>query len=113
MNNLYNTLAPVYEAMYQTFIDYEAEYQLYSTLLKKYGKTEVLEIICGTGNLVPYFKKNGFNYIGLDLSAAMRRLAKEKVVDIVVFQGDMRNYRLKRPIGETIIFSNSAIAAYN
>lgn len=107
MSNLYNRLAPVYEAMYHTFIDYEAEYQLYSTLLRKYGKTEVLEIGCGTGNLVPYFKQNGFKYIGLDLSADMIKLAKEKVVDIVVFQGNMKDYHLKRPIGGTIITSRT------
>ena len=35
MANLYTDLAEVYEAMYQTFIDYEEEYQFYADILKK------------------------------------------------------------------------------
>ena len=79
MGNLYNQLAAVYEAMYQTFIDYKAEYEFYSELLLKYKKNEVVEIGCGTGNLVPYFLENNFNYIGLDLSENMIEIAKNKI----------------------------------
>ena len=62
MSNLYQKLAAVYEAMYHSFIDYQEEYFLYGGLLKKDQKTQVLEIGCGTGNLVPYFIENGFDY---------------------------------------------------
>lgn len=37
MNNLYNSLADVYESMYQTFIDYEEEFNLYKQLLLKFN----------------------------------------------------------------------------
>ena len=81
MSQLYQELAPVYEAMYQTFINYQEEYLLYSNLLKKYGKKQVVEIGCGTGNLVPYFQKEQFDYTGLDISPAMIQKAQAKFPD--------------------------------
>lgn len=103
MSQLYQELAPVYEAMYQTFIDYQEEYLLYSDLLKKYGKKQVVEIGCGTGNLVPYFQKDGFDYTGLDISAAMIALAKEKVPIGHFLKGDMQYFQLDQPVESIII----------
>ena len=103
MSQLYQELAPVYEAMYQTFINYQEEYLLYSSLLKKYGKKQVVEIGCGTGNLVPYFQKDGFDYMGLDISAAMIALAKEKVPTGRFLKGDMQYFQLDQPVESVII----------
>ncbi|NNM17528.1 MAG: class I SAM-dependent methyltransferase, partial [Croceitalea sp.] len=64
MSNLYNRLAKVYEAMYQSFIDYEQEYQFYNKILTTYGINNVLEIGCGTGNLANYFIRNKMGYCG-------------------------------------------------
>ncbi len=103
MSNLYKELATVYEAMYQTFIDYNAEYTLYSNLLKKYQKKQVLEIGCGTGNLVPYFLADGFDYIGLDLNEAMITLASNKVPTGKFLQGDMCHFTLAYSVQSVII----------
>ena len=103
MGNLYNQLAAVYEAMYQTFIDYKAEYEFYSELLLKYKKNEVVEIGCGTGNLVPYFLENNFNYIGLDLSENMIEIAKNKIPNGDFRIGDMRHFNLNKPVESIII----------
>jgi len=103
MSNLYKELATVYEAMYQTFINYEDEYQLYSGLLEKYKKKQVLEIGCGTGNLVPYFLKNGFDYTGLDLNEEMITIAKEKVPSGQFIQGNMCHFQLENKIQSIII----------
>ncbi len=103
MSNLYKDLAPVYEAMYQTFIDYKAEYVLYSDLLKQYQKTQVLEIGCGTGNLVPHFLADGFDYIGLDLNEEMIALATQKVPAGKFLQGDMCHFTLAHPVKSVLI----------
>lgn len=103
MSNLYKELATVYEAMYHTFIDYQAEYTLYSGLLKKFQKKQVVEIGCGTGNLVPYFIANGVEYTGVDLSEEMITLAKNKVPNGQFLQGDMRDFALEKPAQSIII----------
>lgn len=103
MNQLYKELAPVYEAMYQTFIDYQAEYQLYSNLLQKYSKKQVLEIGCGTGNLAPYFQEEGLVYLGIDLSPEMIQLAKEKVPTGNFICGDVRKLQLPTPVESMIM----------
>ena len=103
MSNLYNELAPVYEAMYQTFIDYEEEYAYYSHLLKKYNKQQVLEIGCGTGNLAVLFQKNGFDYLGLDASKEMIQLGQAKAPTAKFLEGDMRKFELNKPVQSALI----------
>jgi hypothetical protein len=48
MSNLYGNLSEVYEAMYQSFINYDEEFSFYNDLLQKYNCKNVLEIGCGT-----------------------------------------------------------------
>lgn len=96
-------MATVYEAMYHSFINYEEEYQFYSKVIKRYGKTEVVEIGCGTGNLVNHFMKAGFNYIGLDMSQDMINLAKEKTPTAQFIKDDMRSFTLPKAVESTII----------
>lgn len=103
MGNLYNQLATVYEAMYHTFIDYDAEYEFYSKILTENHQSEVLEIGCGTGNLVPHFLENGFTYIGLDLSEAMIALAKQKFPKGQFLIGNMCDFELQKPVESIII----------
>jgi SAM-dependent methyltransferase len=97
MGNLYENLAGVYEAMYQTFINYDDEYKFYSTLFYKYQKQHIAEIGCGTGNLAHQFLQNGFTYTGIDLSSEMLQLAQEKNPGALFLQADMRNFTLPQP----------------
>jgi len=94
MGNLYHDLATVYEAMYQTFINYDEEYIFYSQILKKHNKSEVLEIGSGTGNLAQRFLANQFKYKGLDYSQDMIAIAKKKVPNGLFLEGDMRSFQL-------------------
>ncbi|MFK7937524.1 MAG: class I SAM-dependent methyltransferase [Saprospiraceae bacterium] len=107
MTNLYQDLASVYEAMYQTFIDYEEEYLFYANLLRKYAKQEVLEIACGTGNLANHFLQNGFDYQGLDYSPNMVEMAKKKAPVAEFLVGDMQGFTLKTPLGSILITARS------
>lgn len=103
MSNLYKELAEVYEAMYQTFINYKEEYLFYSKILERFHKKSVLEIGSGTGNLAEYFLSNGFDYMGLDKSTEMIAIAKAKVQNCQFIEGDMSNFELSRPVQSMII----------
>jgi len=112
MSTLYNELATVYEAMYKTFIDYEEEYNYYSSILKKYKKQQVLEIGCGTGNLAILFQKNGFDYLGLDASKEMIQLGKTKAPTCDFLEGDMRNFELNKQVQSAIITARTVSYLY-
>ncbi|SRR5258708_6685848 len=107
MSALYTNLSEVYEAMYQTFINYEDEFNFYSALLKKYNCQSVLEIGCGTGNLAHRFKTNQFDYTGLDLSADMLDIAKRNNPSTNFEKGDMRSFDLPKPVQSCIITGRS------
>lgn len=103
MNNLYGNLSEVYEAMYQTFINYEEEYKFYSEKLLKYGCRSLIEIGCGTGHLADSFTRAGFEYYGLDLSDDMLSLAAKKYPQCRFLKGDMRNFELPEKSASCII----------
>ena len=103
MNNLYNSLAPVYEAMYKTFINYEEEFELYKQLLVKYNCTSVAEIGCGTGNLAGRFNKNNFDYTGMDISGDMLAIAKKNNPGCTFLQAGMQNFILSQQMQSVII----------
>ena len=103
MSNLYSDLAEVYEAMYETFIDYKTEYDFYSQHLNHHHKKSLLELGCGTGNLASHFIKNGYEYFGLDLSKAMLDIATRKEPNGKFSQGDMRTFQLENNVGATIM----------
>jgi hypothetical protein len=52
MNKLTIDLSEVYEAMYQSFINYDEEYAFYGRILSKYSCNSLVEIGCATGHLV-------------------------------------------------------------
>ena len=103
MSNLYKSLAEVYEAMYKTFINYDEEFALYSSLIKKYHCTSVVEIGCGTGNLAGRFADNGFKYTGLDMSDDMLAIAKKNHPDVDFLQAAMQHFSLPEPAAAAII----------
>lgn len=104
MQSLYsNGFEAIYDNMYQTFIDYKKEYHFYSGILKKHQKENVLEIGSGTGSLAKFFIENHFDYIGLDYSNDMVKLASTKNPNGLFMQGDMRGFKLKAPRESIII----------
>ena len=61
MTKLYTELAHLYDAMYQTFIDYNQEFALYTDLMQPYGAKSVLEISCDSGHLAKRFSDAGWD----------------------------------------------------
>ena len=103
MNDLYTSLADVYDGMYRTFINYDDEFKFYSEILKANQCTEVLEIGCGTGNLASRLIENGFRYCGLDLSEEMLAIAKKNYAQGEFVKGDVRSFNLSQKFKSAII----------
>jgi 16S rRNA A1518/A1519 N6-dimethyltransferase RsmA/KsgA/DIM1 with predicted DNA glycosylase/AP lyase activity len=49
-------MATIFDAMYQTFINYNEEYVFFNTLIQEKNCNSILEIGSGTGNLAKRFK---------------------------------------------------------
>jgi SAM-dependent methyltransferase len=104
MQSLYsNGFEYIFDAMYKKLINYSEEYIWYSNILKKYHKTSVLEIGCGSGNLANLFIKSKFNYTGLDASNDMIKLSQKKNPKGIFIQGNMTNFSLKEKMESILI----------
>jgi SAM-dependent methyltransferase len=108
MATLYDgKMAAIYDAMYQTFVDYDEEYKFYNQLIQEYNCKTVLEIGSGTGNLGQRFQENNQNYTGLDYSSSMIAIAKKRTRDCNFILGDMRNFILEKKVDSIIITGRS------
>nr|WP_315151555.1 class I SAM-dependent methyltransferase [uncultured Flavobacterium sp.] len=108
MANLFiEEMAIIIDAMYQTFIDYDKEYEFYNKLIQEKKCSSILEIGSGTGNLAKRFHENGQNYFGLDSSQNMIDIAQKKNKDSVFILGDMRHFELEKPVDAIIITERS------
>ncbi|MBW4360097.1 class I SAM-dependent DNA methyltransferase [Flavobacterium taihuense] len=107
-NNLYTgKMAAIFDAMYQTFINYDEEYEFYNELIKEKNCTSILEIGSGTGNLAKRFQENNQDYKGLDYSQSMIAIAQERNKNSLFIHGDMRNFELENPVDAIIITGRS------
>ncbi|HKX86592.1 MAG TPA: class I SAM-dependent methyltransferase [Flavobacterium sp.] len=96
-------MASIYEAMYQTFVNYDEEYAFYKNILDRYNCNSVIEIGAGTGNLAYRFSEDNFVYTGIDYSQDMLTIAKNKYPNLHLLHGDMRDFKLKKKANATII----------
>jgi SAM-dependent methyltransferase len=108
MANLYDgKMAAIYDAMYQTFVNYDEEYAFYNKLIKENNCSSILEIVSGTGNLAKRFEENNQDYQGLDYSDDMIAIARERNKKSTFIQGDMRDFRLNNPVDAVLITGRS------
>lgn len=108
MENKYiGKMANIFDAMYQTFINYDEEYEFYNTLIQEKKCHSILEIGSGTGNLAKRFQKHNQNYLGLDYSQSMIDIAQKKNKKHTFIHGDMRNFELEKPVDAIIITERS------
>lgn len=108
MANLFSgKMALIFDAMYQTFIDYDDEYEFFNGLIQEKKCNSILEIGSGTGNLAKRFHENNQNYKGLDSSLSMIAIAQERNKNCTFIHGDMRNFVLENPVDVIIITGRS------
>lgn len=92
---LYLELAGYYDLIY-AFKRYEKEAIKIKKIIDKYKKSdekELLEVACGTGNHLKYFK-NYFNCTGIDKNKGILSIAKKKLKDVKFKQADMVSFTL-------------------
>src|SRR2546429_2285767 len=93
---MYRQLANYYDEIYH-FKDYQKEAEKIETLINQYKKSpgnNLLDVACGTGNHIAYFKQH-YSVEGLDFSSEMLRIARKKHPDVVFYRGDMTSFKLK------------------
>ena len=94
---MYKEYAKIYDLIYSDK-DYKKEARKVINLVKKYKKSdgkELLEVACGTGKHLEYFRKN-FHVTGLDINAQMLKIAKKRLHNISLIRGDMINFNLNK-----------------
>ena len=107
MTKLYSDLAYLYDAMYQTFIDYDKEFDLYADLLKQHRVASVLEIGCGSGHLAKRFTDRQYDYRGMDISTQMLAIARQRCPTAQFECADMRTFTTDRLFDAVIITARS------
>lgn len=88
--NTYADLAAFYDRLMT--VDYDEKAQYWLALFERYGSrpSSLLDLACGSGNLTVPLARRGVEMIGVDLSADMLTIAREKLPDTVFLQQDMR-----------------------
>lgn len=85
-------------------------FQFFKQVSADYG-SPVLELACGTGNILIPLAESGIDIVGLDISdkmlSACRRKADGRDVKVRVQKGDMRSFDLGRKFPLIIIAGNS------
>ena len=90
MNRQFNEYAEIYDELYSAASDYGKEVDFYDKLLRKNNCKSILEVGCGAGHRGKLFKDKGYEYLGLDISEEMLRIARRKYPDVRFVQGDVR-----------------------
>jgi len=104
----YKKLSKYYDLLYNKK-DYKSEVQFFTNLINKNKKSKgnrLLDVACGTGNHIFYFKKN-FKPEGTDLSKNLIKIAKEKNPSIKFKIADMLKLGSKKKYDIlTLLFSS-------
>lgn len=92
----YRRLADVYDAVY-AWKDYPAEARRIRQLVRRYARRRarrLLDVGCGTGAHLRYLARE-FDVVGLDRSAPMLRIARERLPSIRFVRAPMERFRLR------------------
>ncbi len=85
------TFAEIYDSMME-YVDYDEWVRLIDKKISPFIKDKnILEIGCGTGEIVVRMQKKGYKVEAIDNSIEMLKLAKEKYKNIEFIKKDMRN----------------------
>ena len=99
----FNEYAEIYDELFSAVSDYGKEVEFYDKILRKNKCKRILEVGCGIGHRGKFFINKGYDYVGLDLSEGMLRIARRKYPEIRFVQGDVRKLSLKEKF-DAIIF---------
>lgn len=96
MDNPFDHVSEYYDSMYVKPERYKMEAEALVSLTRKYllsGGNRLLDIACGTGPHIPFLQEH-FDVTGLDLSAEMLELARQKLPGVRFILADMTNFSI-------------------
>ena len=108
-NKQFNDYAEVYNELFSAVNDYGQEVGFYDKILRKNKCKSILEVGCGTGHRGQFFKSKGYDYVGLDISEAMLKIARRKYPGIEFIQGDVRKLQLKEKFDAVIFLGKGSV----
>ena len=96
--------------LYDLLLEPEPRLSFYRDLAERQGG-RVLELACGTGQLLVPIAEQGMRCTGIDLSAPMLRAARDRArgagVEVGLHQADMRSFALGERFGLVFVARNS------
>ncbi|MFT4343347.1 MAG: class I SAM-dependent DNA methyltransferase [Candidatus Woesearchaeota archaeon] len=113
-NNYYNKVAEIYDLMYtkETGYDHKAQVKWVDDFRKKLGlPKDILDVACGTGIHLMYFKKLGYKVKGIDASQEMLKIAKKRLKNVPLKKDFFENFILEKEV--PIITSYFNAISYN
>lgn len=103
---MYADFSRIYDKLQE--IDYNSFIAYYEEMFKKFNLSpkRILDLGCGSGNITIPLAERGYNMTGLDLSADMLALAREKSeeaeVDVFLLNTDMTDFELDNNVDAVI-----------
>lgn len=107
---MFTRSAYIYDALYSSK-DYAGEAERVHALIQQHKRSPgsaLLDVACGTGGHLPYLREH-YTLEGLDIEESMLALARQRVPDVPLHQGDMADFDLGRQF-DAVICLFSAIA---
>ncbi|MDR1706314.1 MAG: class I SAM-dependent methyltransferase [Clostridiales bacterium] len=105
---IYRSFAAVYDD-FMAGTDYAGWVDYIEEIFRRNGQKPglVLELGCGSGSATVIFKQRGYEMIGLDASAEMLSIARQKDADILYINQDMRCFELYGTVDAVISLCDS------
>lgn len=107
--DLFNLFAPEYETKLQK-IAYNLPQQLKSILGELSGN--IIDLGCGTGLVAEQFKSSHNDFIGVDISSEMLKLAAAKNLYSQLFEQDILHFLRTYPLPSTVQFIAADVFCY-
>ena len=106
----YNKITDLYDIMYtkKTGFNHKLQVKWVDNWRKKFtSKKIVVDLGCGTGTHLGYFKKLGYSCMGIDLERAMLDIAERQNKQISFREGNFKNFKLEEKSPLITMFFNS------
>lgn len=92
-HHLYSSLAPLYKFIYDRHFDYEEQFSIVENTVPD-DTTSILEVGCGTGQLLALLDDEYDHVVGVDLNEEMVAFAREAAPAAEVIAADMKTVDL-------------------
>jgi ubiquinone/menaquinone biosynthesis C-methylase UbiE len=109
-NNYYSKISKIYDLMYtkENGFDHKAQVLWVDKWRKKLNlPKEVLDLACGTGMHLQYFKQRGYLCQGIDASPDMLSIAKKRLKTVPLMQSYFEEFKLKNKVPMITSFFNA------